>query len=639
MRKGFLRAEKKAGYDHSIGSDTTAEAPLVRQIREQLAEAERKLRHLREKRLRSAKLAGAVCGGATTTANECGTLTQAQPSRRSGLPSLDKSSLEALAALKEPVAEPTHRLGEALMLLLEARVLVDLGQAPLPGRVRWSNLQMLLRKPSCVTEDAGSIVAVISRKPFGRRLAGHVRERLDAGNSTDAVTREKVAKIDVRFGDIFDFVMAVLADASEEGEGSGGAPEAPSAIDVTKTGKSPEAESEDTSAEEAEAVVQQERKVAQLRRQLREAERSEKAAQDFASTHDPATNPRTSSDSVATPAVVDVAPSVADGKSSKVETNNSTHITKIDADPAETSAEPASFLQYRLGEIEVPAIQEFMLTGLLRTALDPRDSRAAQRTLEVIGRSEDREEANVALQRAEAVRDWLLKNGVQEEAIHVNAVAGGGRANRRTELRVLDADVGVIRKKAETIMSRLLGGSGSCAASDDVPRTGDANRSAEAGVITSGSIAPGFSSAVVDGKGVNAQKHVLCTEVVADVAEDEAAATSPPSPPSRRKTSEKDISSEEINTCTQTRPRVSVEETNGVGPSRALKVVFTDLTADSTDLEVGEQAVRLMSRFNRWGPVEVPLPFAVDTEQTSAKFSRKAGTLTVRLRAAADASG
>lgn len=295
------------------------------------------------------------------------------------------------------------------MLILEARELVDLGMHALPGRIPWRNLQVLLRKRG--KEDAGALAAVLAQKPFGERLADHVRQRFTQ------VTRDSIEAVDATYCNVFDFVSALLVD-SKSGSAS---------VSV-KSGKDDKL---DEHVFLAAAVGEQEREVARLRRQLREAERSEEAARKFAEANAPAT---------------------CNAKGGYPEQGQ-----KAAAAPGTSHAHVQS-LQYRLNEVEVPEMQEAVLECLLLTALDPREGsrKGAARLLEVIGFSEDREEPEVAKLRAEAVQSWLLDHGVEAENLQVEFSPGGPRSNRRVDLRLQDADGAAVMKRAQEMMSKLF---------------------------------------------------------------------------------------------------------------------------------------------------------------------------------------
>ncbi|CAE8708834.1 unnamed protein product, partial [Polarella glacialis] len=201
----------------------------------------------------------------------------------------------------------------------------------------------------------------------------------------------------------------------------------------------------------------------------------------------------------------------------------------------------------------------------------------ADRHLEIVGRAENREDAIVAEQRAEGVRAWLLESGVPSERMSVRAEPSAGDSSaRRVELRLLDtsgADVD-LRQRAEQAMSRLFG--------PKVDKEADA-----------------------------------------------------PEPPTQQP------EASEASRDQQGAPEVSMEEIaveTGVGSRRrGLRLVFAKpgLAASDASLEIGEKAVRLGSLSGQWAELEVVLPFAVEApSEPSAKFSRRAGTLTVTLLSA-----
>jgi len=92
----------------------------------------------------------------------------------------------------------------------------------------------------------------------------------------------------------------------------------------------------------------------------------------------------------------------------------------------------------------------------------------------------------------------------------------------------------------------------------------------------------------------------------------------------------------EVPTCPtaqRAQPTAIVEEVQAAD-HRVVRVVFTmpgRNTADA-EVEVGARAVRLASNSDAWSPVQVSLPFFVDSSSSKgARFSRKAGTLTLLL--------
>ena len=190
----------------------------------------------------------------------------------------------------------------------QAPLLADLGDHGLPSRVPWKNLQILLRKA-----DARMVEIVKALQgPFGSRLARHVR--------TDPLSRAEVEEADAGCVPLLDWAMKLLEP-----------------LERPRKALDPEVQ---RLAGLSEAMAEQERRgtgfsrccgrtVARLRRDLREALRSERAAEAFAEQHRP--------------------------------------------------AERA--LQYRLSEVEVPATQEAVLQSLVKSLLEGG-------SLEIVGRSE-----------------------------------------------------------------------------------------------------------------------------------------------------------------------------------------------------------------------------------------------------------
>ncbi|CAE6932284.1 unnamed protein product, partial [Symbiodinium sp. CCMP2456] len=336
-------------------------------------------------------------------------------------------AMKAMAAHHEPPPAVLHRLAVAVMLLLEAPLLVDLGEHPLPWRVPWRNLQVLLRKP-CEATGAGtstataayapmaSIVAALRRQPFGERLAKHV-QRILVGDTP--VTREEIVETDKLCGCLYDWVQNLITPLLTRSESRGM---------KADTSVQDETVSQDHRDRIVAAVSDQEKEVARLRRKLREAERSEQAAAQFVSENEPA---------------------AAKLKDSKNETTQSELEENLEVTGHKS-------LQYRLEEVNVPAMQEAVLHSLVKTLLEPRAGQ--RRRLEIIGHAEDREVAETAKERAEAAEAWLLSCGVPAERLSVHWEAGGSAICRRTDLRVLEpaGAESAMRLKAAELMKRIF---------------------------------------------------------------------------------------------------------------------------------------------------------------------------------------
>ncbi|CAK9007127.1 unnamed protein product [Durusdinium trenchii] len=392
MQRGFLQNGGYTTDSSRILGIHGREPEHVASLRALLEKEEDRLRQLRQRRLQieNSKVD--------------------PPSRVLELPceGPDEMAMKALALHTEPPPAALHRLGVAVMLVLEAPILVDLGDHPLPSRVPWKNLQILLRKETAPNgKKAGQsgvpmkdIVASLQR-PFGDRLARHI-QRILGGDPP--LTRSEVLELDEACVGLFDWVINLLAPLVKETKSA-------------TLGEDPcELRAERESA--SEAVGQQEKKVAQLRRKLRESVRSVQAATDFA-----------------------------------VENNPKRTSEKSASKPLEVTGEKS--LQYRLEEVAIPATQEAILQSLVKTLMDPRGT---HRCLEVIGHSEDRESDNVAQGRAEAAEAWLLDAGIPSERLTVSWEVGGPAVCRRTDFRLMDV-VGselVMRRKAEDVMKRIF---------------------------------------------------------------------------------------------------------------------------------------------------------------------------------------
>mmetsp|Transcript_4491 Transcript_4491/g.10484 ORF Transcript_4491/g.10484 Transcript_4491/m.10484 type:complete len:528 (+) Transcript_4491:66-1649(+) len=451
-------------------------------------------------------------------------------------------AMKAMAAHHEPPPAVLHRLAVAVMLLLEAPLLVDLGEHPLPWRVPWRNLQVLLRKP-CEATSAGtstataayapmaSIVAALRRQPFGERLAKHV-QRILVGDTP--VTREEIVETDTLCGCLYDWVQNLITPLLTRSESPG-----------MKADASPqdEAVSQDHRDRIVAAVSDQEKEVARLRRKLREAERSEQAAAQFVSENEPA--------------------------AAKLMDSTETTQSELDENLEVTGHKS---LQYRLEEVNVPAMQEAVLHSLVKTLLEPRAGQ--RRRLEIIGHAEDREVSETAKERAEAAEAWLLSYGVPAERLSVQWEAGGSAICRRTDLRVLEpaGAESAMRQKAAELMKRIF-----------------AARSE---------------------------------------ADDPGSSQQPESTPIEEPSESHDTA----------QPSVTLEETmDSAAQCRQLRLVFQKDSLTPTDavLEIGSRTVRLGSASGAWKDLEVALPFdVISPDQPAAKFSRKAGTLTVLLTAA-----
>merc|ERR1719265_1398125 len=113
-------------------------------LQARLTAAQEELQLRRKERLRVEAEADAEVGGATNASQQRAAGLQigtSLPTELSG-----EEALNAMASHGDPPPAVLHRLAECFMLLIEARPLISLGDHPLPGRVPWRNLQLLLRK-------------------------------------------------------------------------------------------------------------------------------------------------------------------------------------------------------------------------------------------------------------------------------------------------------------------------------------------------------------------------------------------------------------------------------------------------------------------------------------------------------------
>ena len=256
-----------------------------------------------------------------------------------------------------------------------------------------------------------SIVAALRRRPFGERLAKHVNGILTADIP---LTRQEVVASERQCGCVFDWVQNLLTPLLSRPAAAKG---------MARDSSDPDAaEVQDARDRALEAVSEQEKEVARLRRNLQEAARSEQAAAEFALEHVPERS------------------NGADRTTEKLEMTGQKSI------------------QYRLEEVSLPATQEAILHSLLKMLLEPRSGQ--KRCLEIVGHAEDREASETAKQRAEAAEAWLVNHGVQEERLSVRWEAGGPAMCRRTDLRLLEpagADL-AMRQRAGEVMKRIFAG-------------------------------------------------------------------------------------------------------------------------------------------------------------------------------------
>lgn len=470
-----------------------------------------------------------------------------------------------------------HRLGVAVMLLLEAPFLVDLGDHPLPSRVPWRNLQVLLRKEKVTipNKDEHSqmkeILAALQKGPFNQRLALHLKRIL---GGDPPVTRSEVLELDPKCVVLFDWVTNLVAPLL-------GGSQAPEILEVPELPEQRESASV--------AVGEQEKKVAQLRRKLRETIRSQQAAAEFAAQNKPG---NVEMDTQCVDPVRN-GHSNGQGRQGGAEENEvlGKKVSKRELLELEVTGQKS--LQYRLEEVTIPSTQEAILQSLVKILMEPR---GMHRHLEVVGHCEDRESADVAQRRAEAATQWLLEAGIPAERMTVSWEVGGPALCRRTDFRLLDKAGSELetRQKAEELMRRLFTGQLS---QPYQPENGHHQPSNISNSLEDSSDRDFSKSGEADVKVPAGPAEVHADEV-------EKQKGSP--------TVSLEVSGEQVRL---------VFKKEGLSPQDAL-------------LDVGAKVVRLASLSGSWPQKEVTLPFDVQPEEPAAKFSRRAGTLTLTLVAA-----
>ena len=203
------------------------------------------------------------------------------------------------------------------------------------------------------------ILAAMQRSPFNERLARHVKQRILGGDPP--VTRADILEHDPNCVVLFDWVSNLLTPLVEQ-------------ISRNKTWEIVELpEFKEKREKAAEAVGEQEKKVAQLRRKLREAIRSEQAAAEFAAQNRPG--------NVSTDKVSGLAEKGIDAGDELVghQTDNKSDVQ------LEITGQKS--LQYRLEEVAIPSTQEAILQSLVKTLMEPR---GIHRRLEIVGHCEER---------------------------------------------------------------------------------------------------------------------------------------------------------------------------------------------------------------------------------------------------------
>lgn len=195
------------------------------------------------------------------------------------------------------------------------------------------------------------ILAAMQRSPFNERLARHVKQRILGGDPP--VTRADILEHDPNCVVLFDWVSNLLTPLVERSNKTWEIVELP--------------ELKEKREKAAEAVGEQEKKVAQLRRKLREAIRSEQAAADFAAQNRPG--------------------NVSTEKGNDAGDELLRHQTATKSETVQLEITGQKSLQYRLEEVAIPSTQEAILQSLVKTLMEPR---GIHRRLEIVGHCEAR---------------------------------------------------------------------------------------------------------------------------------------------------------------------------------------------------------------------------------------------------------
>lgn len=486
----------------------------------------------------------------------------------------DEVAMKALALHEEPPSM-LHRLAVAVMLLLEAPFLVDLGDHSLPSRVPWRNLQLLLRKEKGANQKKDGpmkeILAAMQRSPFNERLARHVKQRILGGDPP--VTRADILEHDPNCVVLFDWVSNLLTPLVERTSNK-----------TWEIVELPELKEKREKA--AEAVGEQEKKVAQLRRKLREAVRSEQAAADFAAQNRPG--------NVSTNKASGLAEKGIDPGDELVG-----HQTDTKSETVQLEVTGQKSLQYRLEEVEIPSTQQAILQSLVKTLMEPR---GIHRRLEIVGHCEDRESDDVAQRRAAAAEAWMLEAGIPAARFTVSWEVGGPSLCRRTDFRLLDiqGSDALMKRKAEDVMKRIFSAH---LQREETPEVEEMR--------------------VQEKPDPDVKRNSQHPDVK----------TLPPKLPEPQGVAPEPVNTAEVDAVTGSGdcgspPNVKLEVSG-----QQVCLVFTKdgLSPQDALLDVGTKIVRLASLSGSWPEKEVTLPFDVQPQEPAAKFSRRAGTLTLTL--------
>ena len=205
------------------------------------------------------------------------------------------------------------------------------------------------------------ILAALQKGPFNQRLARHLNQRILGGDPP--VTRSEVLELDPKCVVLFDWVTNLVAPLL-------GGKQAPETLEVPELPEQRESASL--------AVGEQEKKVAQLRRKLRETIRSQQAAAEFAAQNKPNVEKDTQCDPVRN------GHSNGQGCQGAEEEVLGKKVSKRELLELEVTGQKS--LQYRLEEVTIPSTQEAILQSLVKILMEPR---GMHRHLEVVGHCED----------------------------------------------------------------------------------------------------------------------------------------------------------------------------------------------------------------------------------------------------------
>jgi len=614
---------KRAAENRSANEPDSHSLSRVTSARAQLLEAEKELRRLRQKRrqLEGSRGSSATSPSAVTAASLVdGGRGAVGPGQEHHEPRLTQEDVKALVSHTEPLPAAVLRLAHAIVLLLKAKTLVEDVQE-IPDKIPWKNMQALIMRAWSTNKSCKGIVAALSQKQFGKVLRDHICQKVVGGDAP--LTRGAIEAADTCCIPAFNFMEAVIFNVTERGQQRDGGNLKFNTSDGTVPAALLDATEVPGWSELIGSIASQEQKVARLRRHMRDELQSEDAVRNFVCEHSsPSIEAASSSNSkflkeagslnnhpsqlsAACDPPVDRHPQqlLTPGGSASGDTSSATN--------AEAVVTLNRVLQYRLNEINVPSVQETILQSVLGTLLEPRAGSVLQ--LEIQAVAEAREEEQVAEQRAAAVEEWLLTRGVPPSQVQTSASSGGQRGERRVELRVLDAarkqGTGSHSCRASHAFADLLTDTALRKRAQELMSGLDESNVNQISDLNTSHTGPPASSTITRGD---------CTAGTQLPAESLASSFDEVPPP---------VFSIDVAT--------PVEDARCGHMQRELKVVFTspNLSPADTSLEVGDKAVRISSKSGKWPDVEAPLPCEVEAlSERAARFSRSAGTLTLRLK-------